>query len=47
MEFVSVEGAQEYDDQEDMEQGILDQEDDEPLFEEAHEETAEVAIGLA
>ena len=35
MEFVSVEGATEYDDQEDMEQAMLDEEDgEEPLFEE-------------
>jgi hypothetical protein len=44
--FVSVEGASEYDDQEDMEQAMLDEEDDEPLFEEALEETAEARIGL-
>jgi PRTRC genetic system ThiF family protein len=48
MEFVSVEGAPEYDDQEDMEQAMLDEEDDEePLFEEDLPETAEEAIGLA
>lgn len=47
MEFVSVEGAEEYDDQEDMEQAMLDEEDDEPLVEEDLEETAEAAIGLA
>ena len=47
MAFVSVEGAAEYDDQEDMEQAMLDEEDDEPLFEEGLEETAEAAIGLA
>ncbi len=48
MEFVSVEGAEEYDDQEDMEQAMLDEEDDEgTLFEEDLEETAEAAIGLA
>jgi NACalpha-BTF3-like transcription factor len=47
MKFVSVEGAEEYDDQEDMEQAMLDEEDDEPLFEEDLEETAEAAIGLA
>ena len=48
MEFVSVEGATEYDDQEDMEQAMLDEEDDEePLFEEDLDETAEAAIGLA
>ena len=46
MEFVSVEGTQEYDDQEDMEQAMLDEED-EPLFEEDPEETTEAAIGLA
>ena len=46
MEFVSVEGAEEYGDQEDMEQAILD-DDEEPLFEEDREETAEAAIGLA
>jgi PRTRC genetic system ThiF family protein len=48
MEFVSVEGAQEYDDQEDMEQALLDgEDDDERLFEEDLPETAEAAIGLA
>ena len=48
MEFVSVEGADEYGDQEDMEQAMLDEEDDEePLFEEDLPETAEAAIGLA
>lgn len=48
MEFVSVEGAEEDDDQEDMEQAMLDEEDDEePLFEEDLPETAEAAIGLA
>jgi PRTRC genetic system ThiF family protein len=48
MKFVSVEGATEYDDQEDMEQAMLDEEDDEePLFEEDLDETAEEAIGLA
>ena len=46
MEFVSVEGAAEYDNQEDMEQAMLDQED-EPLFEVDVQETAEAAIGLA
>ena len=46
MEFVSVEGATEYDDQEDMEQAMLDEED-EPLFEAEPQETAEPAIGLA
>ena len=46
MEFVSVEEAKEYDDQEDMEQAVLDEED-EPLFEEDLAETAEAAIGLA
>jgi PRTRC genetic system ThiF family protein len=44
--FVSVEGAPEYDDQQDMEQAMLD-EDDEPLFEEDLPETAEATIGLA
>jgi PRTRC genetic system ThiF family protein len=48
IEFVSVEGAEEYDDQEDMEQARLDEEDNEkPLFEEDLDETAEAAIGLA
>ena len=48
MEFVSVEGADEYDDQEDMEQAMLDEEDgEEPLFEEDLPETAEAALGLA
>ena len=47
MEFVSVEGTQEYDDQEDMEQALLDEEMTRPLFEEDPEETAEAAIGLA
>ncbi|HEX9385299.1 MAG TPA: ThiF family adenylyltransferase, partial [Anaerolineales bacterium] len=48
MEFVSVEGADEYDDQEDMEQAMLDEEDgEEPLFEEDLPETAEEVIGLA
>ena len=46
MEFVSVEAAEEYDDQEDMEQAVLDEED-EPLFEEDPVETTEAAIGLA
>jgi PRTRC genetic system ThiF family protein len=46
MNFVSVEGATEYDDQEDMEQALLDEED-EPLFEAEPQETAEAAIGLA
>ena len=46
MNFVSVEDATEYDDQEDMEQAMLDDED-EPLFEEDPVETAEAAIGLA
>ncbi len=46
--FVSVEGAAEYDDQEDMEQTMLDEEEDEePLFEEGPGETAEASIGLA
>ena len=43
MQFVSVEEAEEYDDQEDMEQAVLDEED-EPLFEEDPVETAEAAI---
>ncbi|HLO31512.1 MAG TPA: ThiF family adenylyltransferase [Anaerolineales bacterium] len=48
IEFVSVEGAEEYDDQEDMEQAMLDEEDgEEPLFEEDLPETAEEVIGLA
>ena len=48
MEFVSVEGTEEYGDQEDMEQAMLDEEDDEePLFEEDLPETAEEAIGAA
>ena len=48
MEFASVEGAEEYGNQEDMEQAMLDEEDTgEPLFEEDLEETAEAAIGLA
>jgi hypothetical protein len=46
MEFISVEGAAEYDDQEDIEQAMLDEED-EPLFEAEPQETAETAIGLA
>jgi PRTRC genetic system ThiF family protein len=46
MEVVSVEGSTEYDDQEDTEQAILDEED-QPLFEAAPQETAEAAIGLA
>ena len=46
MEFVSVEEAEEYDDQEDMEQAVLDEED-ESLFEEDPVETTEAAIGLA
>ena len=46
MEFVSVEGSTEYDDQEDMEQTMLDEED-ELLFEADVQETAEAAIGLA
>ena len=40
-------GAEEDDDQEDMEQVMLDEEDDEPLFAEDLYETAEAAIGLA
>jgi hypothetical protein len=41
MEFASVEGAAEYDDQEDMEQAMFDEEDDEePLFENDYDETA-------
>jgi molybdopterin/thiamine biosynthesis adenylyltransferase len=48
IEFVLVEGAEEYDDQEDAEQAMLDEEEgEEPLFEEDLEETAEAAIGLA
>jgi len=48
MEFVSVEGADEYEHQEDMEQALLDEEDgEEPLFEEDLDENAEAAIGLA
>ena len=43
---MSVQGTTEYDDQEDMEQAMLDEEDDEPLFEEGLEETAEARIGL-
>jgi PRTRC genetic system ThiF family protein len=46
MEFVSVKGNTEYDDQEDTEQIMLDEED-EPLFEAEPQETAEAAIGLA
>ena len=46
VEFVSVEGAEEYEDQEDMEQAMLDEED-EPPFEAELQETAEAAIGLA
>jgi len=42
-----IKGADVDDDQEDMEQVILDEEDDEPLFEEDLNETAEAAIGLA
>jgi PRTRC genetic system ThiF family protein len=45
--FVSVEGATEYDDQEDMEQAVLDEDDGEPLFEGNFQTTAEAAIGLA
>jgi hypothetical protein len=45
--FVSVEGAAEYDDQEDMELATLNEEDDEPLFEEDTPVTAEAAMGLA
>ncbi len=45
--FVSVEGATEYDDQEDMEQALFDEDDDEPLFEGNFQTTAEAAIGLA
>jgi hypothetical protein len=46
--FVSVEGATEYDDQEDMEQAELEGEDgEEHLFEEDLVETAEAGIGLA
>jgi PRTRC genetic system ThiF family protein len=44
--FVSVEGATEYDDQEDMEQAMLDEEDGGPLFEDDIPETAEAAIVL-
>ena len=41
MEFFAVKGAEEYDDQEDMEQALLDEENDEgPLFEEDLVETA-------
>jgi PRTRC genetic system ThiF family protein len=48
LELISVEGAEEYDDQEDMEQTRLDEEEDEePLFEEDLRETAEASIGLA
>jgi PRTRC genetic system ThiF family protein len=47
MEFVSVEGTEEYDDQEDTEQAMLDDEDNEELlFEENLDETVEAAIGL-
>ena len=45
MEFVSLKGDD--GDQEDREQAFLDDEDDEPLFEENLQETAETAIGLA
>ena len=48
LKFVSVKGAEEDDDREDMEQTLLDEEDgEETLFEEDIEETAEAAIGLA
>ena len=41
MEFSSVEGAEEYDDREDMKQSMLDEEhEEEPLFEEDLDETA-------
>jgi hypothetical protein len=41
IEFVSVEGTEEYDDQDDMERALLDEEDDEePLFEEDLDEAA-------
>jgi len=46
MDFVSEECVEEYGDQEDMEQAILDAEN-EPVFEEDTGETAEAAIGLA
>jgi PRTRC genetic system ThiF family protein len=45
--FDPVQDTTEYDDQEDMEQAMLDEEDDEPLFEEDRPETADAAIGLA
>jgi hypothetical protein len=44
--FDSVQGTTEYDDQEDMEQAMLDEEEDEPRFEENLPETADAAIGL-
>jgi PRTRC genetic system ThiF family protein len=48
LEFVSVQGAKEYDDREDMEKSMLDDEGyEERLFESDPEETAEDAIGLA
>jgi PRTRC genetic system ThiF family protein len=48
MEFISVEGAEEYGDPEDMEQSMVDDEDnEEPLFEGDLPETAEAAFGLA
>ena len=47
MEFVSVEGTGENVNQEDREQAMLDEEDDEPLFEAEPQETAEAVIGLA
>jgi PRTRC genetic system ThiF family protein len=47
MEFDSVEGAEEYNDQEDLEQALLDEKDvEEPLFGEDLDKTAEVAVGL-
>jgi PRTRC genetic system ThiF family protein len=46
MEFISVEGITQCDDQEDIEQAVLDEED-EPMFEEDLAETAEASIGLA
>jgi hypothetical protein len=40
MKFVSVEGAEEYDDQEDIDQAMLDEENtEEPLFEANLDET--------
>jgi len=44
--FDAVQDTTEYDDQEDMEQAMIDEEDDEPLFEENLPETADAAIGL-